>query len=270
MKYPIVIPSRGRSDRVDTIDNLPTAFHKCVWLFVLDDEYLAYERLNKSRWDGQVNIRVCSYSTDTISEKREKMARYMAEIAEYFWMMDDDLKFFQRRNEWIGDTRLEILSALDESGFENMFEAFEGMVKVEPDRFCSLGISMRQGNNNLKAEGDHNTRLIRCGLYRTEAFLNAHHNRLRYMGDFDVMIQMLKMGYDNFVTSQYSQDHVGTNAKGGCSSARDEQTMEDAANGLQALHPDCVFTKQKVNKGGKLAVRTDVTIYWKKARKNGF
>jgi hypothetical protein len=125
---------------------------------------------------------------------------------------------------------------------------------------------MRQGNNNMPEDGALNTRLIRCGLFNVDVFLQAIHNRLRFMGDFDVMIQMLKMGYDNFVLSSWAQDHGGTNVKGGCATSRDEAAMEESAKALASFHPDCVVTKQKENKGGKLAVRTDVTIYWKKAR----
>lgn len=272
MKYPILIPSRGRAHNCDTINNLPPELYDNVWLFVLESEAAAYQKSNENLWYGKVHIVCASTSEDKISEKRRKMVDYMLKVygMDYFWMMDDDLKFFERRNEYTGDTRLKILSSLDFDGFQNMFDAFESKVNLEPDRFCALGISMRQGNNNLKPDGDFNTRLIRCGMYRSRAFLDCEHNRLRYMGDFDVMLQMLKMGYDNYVTAQFSQDHVGTNAKGGCSNERDENAMEESANGLAALHPDCVVTKQKQNKGGKLAVRTDVTVYWKKARKDGF
>lgn len=269
MKYPILIPSRGRPHNCDTINNIPAEFHDNIWLFVLESEADSYQWTNERMWGNKVHIVCASASTDKISEKREKMVKYMSEKLGMtnFWMMDDDLKFFTRRNEYVGDTRLRIISTADE--FRAMWDCAEEMVEI-PGRYCAIGISLRQGNNNLKFEGDSNTRLIRCGLYNTWAFLNAEHSRLRYMGDFDVMLQMLKMGLDNHVIAQYSQDHVGTNAKGGCSAERDEAAMEESANGLAAMHKDCVVTKQKVNKGGKLAVRTDVTIYWKKARKSGF
>lgn len=264
MKYPILIPSRGRSAMsiIGTVDALPQALRKNVYLFVLEEESAAYQAKNVAKWGGVVNIVCASASTDRISEKRRKMANYCADVLQetFFWMMDDDLKFFSRIP---GTTRL---AQLTPDGFDEMFDHTEAMIEEVPNRFCAIGISMRQGNNNIGDEGAYNTRLIRCGLFNIVPFLMAEHNRIQFMGDFDVMIQMLKMGYDNHVVALWAQDHNGTNTKGGCSNERDEAVMDRVANELAAFHPDCVVTKQKTNKTGKLATRTDVTIYWKKAR----
>jgi hypothetical protein len=262
--YPIAIPSRGRAGDVLTLNSIPEKFWKNVYLFVPKEEHEAYLRWHREFVRVGGNIVVVSDYNHKISEKRHLMVHHLnANLgADYFWMMDDDLKFFSRGGEY--DTKL---TMLEPSDYADMFNTVEEMANSE-DRFCAIGISMRQGNNNLEWPGAWNTRLIRCGLYHTESFLKAHHNRLRFMGDFDVMIQMLKMGRDNYVTAMWAQDHRATNAKGGCETSRDEDAMEESANWLAQLHPDCVVTKKKVNKTGKLAERTDVTIYWKKARKS--
>jgi len=260
--YPIVIPSRGRWNNCATVDSIPARFRKNIYLFVLEDEAARYQRNNETFWNGDVHICCASTSTDRISLKRRKMAEYVRDELDsgFFWMMDDDLKFFSRIP---GTTRL---AQLTENGFSEMFSDCESMVSFEPDRYCAIGISMRQGNNNLPDEGAWNTRLIRCGLYKTDAFLAVEHDRIQFMGDFDVMIQMLKLGYDNHVTALWAQDHGSTNAKGGCSLQRNEEVMNRVANELAEFHPGCVQTKEKINKTGKMAIRTDVTIYWKKAR----
>ena len=268
MKYPIIIPSRGRANACATIENIPSKFYDNIWLYVIEAESAAYQATNEILWNGKVHVICAAPSTVTISEKRERMVLHITERTgtKKFWMMDDDLKFFRRKNEWEGDTRLEILHVMDDHGFDTMFDEIETMMDDPSEHLCAIGISMRQGNNNLKDVGDRNTRLIRCGLYDAEPFLEATHNRLKFMGDFDVMLQMLERGWDNFVVAKYSQDHGSTNAKGGCAVARTEEVMEEVAHGLAALHPGCVVTKKKANKTGGLKERTDVTIYWKKAR----
>lgn len=264
--YPIAIPSRGRAGDVITIQSLPSAFYPRVILFVPKEELDLYRNRHAFFLLAGGKIETVSDYSHKISEKRNLMAHWLnANLGvDYFWMMDDDLKFFYRMSE--DDKRLVISQECD---YEQMFGAAEHKVEDEPNRFCAVGVSMRQGNNVMEWPGAWNTRLIRCGLFRMSTFLNAKHNRLRFMGDFDVMIQMLKMGYDNYVMAEWAQDHRGTNAKGGCETSRDEVAMEESANSLAAIHFDCVTTKQKENKNGKLATRTDVTIYWKKARKAG-
>lgn len=260
MQYPILIPSRGRSDEVITLDRMPKEMWKHVRLFVPQEEF---EEYTNSKY-GEVAIASVSTYEDRISDKRRRMVETMraAEGSPWFWMMDDDLTFTERMGE--DDKRLIRLERPEE--FETMFCYAEDMVAEEPDRFCAIGISLRQGNNQLDYPYVDNIRLIRCGLYNTELFLGCEHNRLDFMGDFDVMLQMLRKGYDNRVISAYAQDHRATNAKGGCETSRTEDVMVEVADGLAALHEPFVRTKWKKNKTGGLAERKDVTIYWKKAR----
>lgn len=263
MTYPILIPSRGRSDRVATVDRMPRHVQERVILFVPREELAEYRH-------SYSHIRVVTVSdySHTISQKRERMVRWYVnnhKFPYFFWMMDDDLQFAVR--DIPENTALRKFEAEDPDDWDHMLLLAEATAEGWGDPICAVGISLRQGNNNLAPEGATNTRLIRCGLYNTEAFLSCDHDRLEFMGDFDVMLQMLEMGYDNHVLSEYCQDHRGTNAEGGCEVNRNEEVMNRVANELVALHPPGVVrTKQKVNKTGELAVRTDVTIYWKKAR----
>ena len=260
MKYPIVIPSRGRAQEVITLDRMPVELHPHVHLFTLEEESKAYfDRYG----DTGTHILCSSTKADRISKKRQKMAQWVREEtgAPYFWMMDDDLTFFEKYEE---GGRLWMMDTADE--FEAMFTSTEDMMDAEPDRFCAIGISLRQGNNQLDWPYVDNVRLIRCGLFNTEAFLGCEHNRIDFMGDFDVMLQMLRAGYDNRVRSDYAQDQRATNAVGGCETSRTAEVMDRVAEELAALHDPFVKTKMKKNKTGPLAERKDVTIYWKKAR----
>lgn len=264
MTYPILIPSRGRVNDVATVNNMPEKYHKNIILFVPKEELKVYRNLHP-------NLRVATVSdySHRISEKRHRMVKWIYHELKmpWFWMMDDDLQFARRIKP--DEPKLERMGPLDEHHFYHMFDYCEDMADRSMDGefpLCTIGISMRQGNNNLPPEGADNTRLIRCGLYRTDAFLGCEHNRIDFMGDFDVMLQMLEAGYDNHVVSRWTQDHKATNAVGGCETTRDEETMNRVAHQLADLHPGIVKTKQKKNKTGGLAERTDVTIYWKKAR----
>lgn len=261
MKYPIVIPSRGRCEEVITIDRMPHELYSRVRLYVPREEEVDY----MMRYGDMVKIVAISDYSHRISEKRRLMVEHMKHYDDspWFWMMDDDLTFFERYGD--EDKRLWQLDNPQE--FNEMFTYAQEMVEEEPDRFCAIGISLRQGNNTLEFPFVDNVRLIRCGLYNTDIFLGCEHNRIDFMGDFDVMLQMLRQGYDNRVLSCYAQDHRATNAVGGCETSRTEDVMVQVADRLAELHGDFVKTKWKKNKTGGLAERKDVTIYWKKARK---
>ncbi len=259
MYFPILIPSRGRAHDVITIDRMPKEFWGHVTLCVPVEEKTDYQR----KYADKVNVISVSDYHNTISEKRQKMAEWVlnsVDSPKWFWMMDDDLTFFERIPETTRLTKIEG----DMESWTNMWSVAESIAN---DRtMCAIGISLRGGNNNMPIEGAWNTRLIRCGLFNTEVFLNAEHNRLKFMGDFDVMLQMLRMGYDNHVISRWAQDHRATNATGGCETSRTEEVMVEVADGLEALHEGFVKTKWKANKSGHLKERKDVTVQWKKAR----
>lgn len=261
MTYPIVIPSRGRPDEVATVDRMPDFVRKRVHLFVPEEEFEEYF-LNYS---DVVDILHATNYSHRISEKRRRMAEWVRRQGySWFWMMDDDLQFARRDDP--EHPSLRKFGRYDETDWEDMIHYAEFTADAWGDPICAVGISLRQGNNNLDPDGATNTRLIRCGLYNTEAFLKCEHDRIDFMGDFDVMLQMLRMGYDNHVLSEYCQDHRATNAKGGCETSRTAEKMNEVAEELARLHHPFVKTKIKKNKTGPLAERKDVTIYWKKAR----
>lgn len=263
MTYPIAIPSRGRYNEVATIDRMPDEFRDRTYLFVPYEEHDEYAR---EYGDKVAEIASVSTYSEKISEKRRRMASYLqvATGAEWFWMMDDDLQFAVRDDP--ESPKLRKFGREENYDWRQMFRLAETTAECWGDPICAVGISLRQGNNNLDADGAVNTRLIRCGLFNTEAFLSVEHDRLPFMGDFDVMLQMLRKGYDNFVISEYCQDHRATNATGGCETSRTAEVMNEVAEKLAELHHPFVRTKMKKNKTGPLAERKDVTIYWKKAR----
>jgi hypothetical protein len=180
------------------------------------------------------------------------------------FMLDDDIEFFVRKSEL--ETGLVKATTMD---IFNMLAVAENELWTEENVGC-VGISARQGNNNSGPGGPHqierNTRIIRAFLFYLDAFLSTEHGRVQYMEDFDVLLQMLKAGWENKNMMYYAQDQRGTQTAGGCSIHRTHENHEEAARMLQSLHPDVVTLRDKVNKtGGHFGTRKEVTIQWKRA-----
>lgn len=179
-----------------------------------------------------------------------------------FAMCDDDVRFVRRASK-------------DATGLIKCVPAdvdqMWAYVQSSLDGYAHVGVSARQGNNNMGVGAWHevveeNTRTLRVLCYRTKDFLKAQHGRVAVMEDFDVNLQLLRMGLPNLNIGWWSQDQKMTNAPGGCSTYRSHQLHEQSAHKLAELHAPYVKLRQKVNKtGGEFGTRTEVTIYWKKA-----
>jgi len=179
-----------------------------------------------------------------------------------FAMVDDDVRFVRRSTaDGTG------LVKCSEDDVDMMWDAVESFL----DTHAHVGVSARQGNNNMgvgkwNALVEINTRTLRVLCYRTKDFLRAQHGRVKVMEDFDVNLQLLRMGLTNANLGWWSQDQKMTNAPGGCSDYRTHAIHEESARKLAELHHPFVKLRQKVNKtGGEFGTRTEVTIFWKKA-----
>lgn len=179
-----------------------------------------------------------------------------------FAMVDDDVRFVRRASATA--TGLVKCSLHD---VDLMWDYVELCLNTH----AHVGVSARQGNNNMGVGPwyelkEENTRTLRVLCYRTKDFLKAKHGRVPVMEDFDVNLQLLRMGLSNVNLGWWSQDQKMTNAPGGCSTYRSHDLHEKAAHTLAELHDPYVKLRQKVNKtGGEFGTRTEVTIYWKKA-----
>lgn len=178
-----------------------------------------------------------------------------------FAMVDDDVRFVRRASKDATG-----LIKCTPSDVDDMWLMVEHML----EDYAHVGVSARQGNNNMGVGGyelmEKNTRTLRVLCYRTRDFLKAQHGRVPVMEDFDVNLQLLRMGRPNLNIGWWSQDQKMTNAPGGCSTYRTHQLHEQAAHKLAELHAPYVKLRQKVNKtGGEFGTRTEVTIFWKKA-----
>jgi hypothetical protein len=179
-------------------------------------------------------------------------------------MFDDDLHFYVRKakDDWH-------LRYCEQSDVENMLMD----VMDELSEECPVvGISAREGNNNVRDTlWTQNTRIMRATAFHVPTVVKTAQYRSEVNGieDFDLLLQMLRAGYDNKCSYFYAQGHKSANEPGGCSNWRTNETHAVAAQRLAELHPGFVKLRVQNNKtGGEFGKRVECTIYWKKARKS--
>jgi hypothetical protein len=191
-------------------------------------------------------------------------------------MLDDDLRFFYRPEVRPLDDPLpgagmpnENPPRLYRSKPEHIVQTFAA-IDTALDSYVHAAIGPREGNNTYPIPYVLNRRPLRALAYRKHAFLSVEHGRLAVMEDFDVTLQLMRMGYSNYLTSNFAQDQyvTGKAGAGGCDDYRTHAVQEASAKKLEELHRPFVTTRLKQNKhGGAFGTRTEVTIYWKSAHK---
>lgn len=258
---PVFIPSRGRAKlkliRSGAYSQLPQGYH--VAYVVPNEELSAYAGLG---------LPVIARPPEVVgvAAARHFIGWYCQQYGiEKFIMIDDDLKFFTRISEddW----------HLRRSQPEDMVEML-ATVERYLDDYGQIGISARTGANRVgcgaKPLLKEATRTNGCTAYRTADFMSVEHQRLPFMEDFDVTLQLLLKGVPNACFYHWSYDQSQTNAPGGCSLYRTHEGHEESARKLAELHPGFVSLRQKANKtGGEFGTRTEVTVQWKKAYEAG-
>lgn len=183
---------------------------------------------------------------------------------EYIIMMDDDLKFYTRRQ----DIPSRFLG-MEKGGaeFNRMMTLFTGMMYGVP--FGS--ISPRSGANRHLEPFLHNVRIydmwgMNVRVAREEGI---QINRLQFMEDFDTILQFLTKGFYTMTLNTHCKGDKGSNVKGGCSEYRDDEGQAEAAHALAALWPEFVTVTERPAWNGMAGTRTDVRVAWKKAYQAG-
>lgn len=243
----IYIMSSGRSSRQTTWNNLPNQIRKDTMLVVPVDEvpdYAAFPVLHRP----EIVRDVTHARQILVSSETGKIC-----------MLDDDLTFATRSVE--NPTKF---VASTEEQVVGMFRDIEKKL----DTYAHAGVSAREGANYQTSQYLRTTRMMRILAYDTQ-ILNTHgirYDRLKFMADFDVTLQLLRKGLTNCIVNYMVQNQTGSNASGGCSQYRTREAQEQDAHLLQELHPDFVkLSTKKTKQKGMWSERLDVTIQWKKA-----
>lgn len=248
----IFIPSRGRASLHRTFFNLPRSWQISTILVVPWGEAKTYVEA------GVPVGNIVAIKVKGIGPTR----RWIIDAAvSKVLMLDDDLDFFVRR----ADDRTKLLKASPRD-VDNMLKAASAAL----DKYVHIGIATREGANRNVAPIIENVRLLRALGYRADV-LREHKvrfDRIPVMEDFDVALQLLRLGYPSACVNTWAQDQPGSNTEGGCSLYRTSAVQAQGAEGLKALHPDFVTVVEKppLKSGGWDGLpRKDVRIAWKKA-----
>lgn len=274
----IAIPSAGRSNRQITLKALaPWAdeFGGVIVLVVPDREYKDYKHIK------QAEVICTPPELKGIAPTR---AWIMTDLAKELGtanvlMLDDDMDFCYR--PVVDQPKLETVRTSKQVN-RMITQLSRWMTK---DGFIHVGLSARQGNNRPFNDPSNNyglhkyrdaTRMMNAFAYHTPtirkliARKELKLNRVPVMEDFDLTLQLLRLGFANRVSFEYCWNQRDSNAPGGCSTYRTGEIQAEAAHKLKKYHPEFIAVKIKQSKGTSTAwkgfkERVDVNVHWRKA-----
>lgn len=258
MDITFFIPTLGRMDNQPTMIYLRAGGLLNPTLVVQPHEYELY----------RLKYPMCSFMRLPKSVKGISATRqFILENCEsrYMVMLDDDLRF--SRKDPADRTKLK------ETTPQDMADLIAAL-KSKLLRFAHVGVSLREGNNRKTESHLLNERIIRVVGYDRERMPpSARFDRVPLKQDLDMTLQLLRAGLPNCSLYEWAQDQVaGSNARGGCSTFRDESLSDKAAQMLHDLHPDFVTLVRKKNsnwKGFGSPDRLETRIAWKQAYEAG-
>lgn len=269
----VFIPSRSRWDRArghPTLEALKGKWDK-VALVVPAKQAARYKPLA-----AHYGVRLLACPYDGIAHTR----RFIGEKArDRFIMLDDDLRFYRRKS--VDDWHL---YAFNKGDMVGMLVLVARLL----DLYAHVCVGPRQFNRKYSTAVPPSGatvephkypwyvigRPLRALAYRKREFLKCEHGRVTIMEDFDVTLQLLRMGYQNVIITQYAQDQYVTGEPGGCSDYRDHKVHADNVHKLAKLHAGFVKLVEKQNKAVKLQAardfgkRVEAMIFWDKAWRN--
>jgi hypothetical protein len=272
----IIIPTYRRNDRQFTLRCIPESWHDRTVL-VCDDEDAP--GLQKKTKKTDIEVMVVPDRIKSIAQKRAWIIKEFA--GERIVMFDDDLRFCRRDY----NKTPTFLKQCDEDDVDLMLQLLERKL----GKFAHVGVSARQGNNNLESmqrnrmakergEGTNigkadekaflrwepNSRMIYALGYNTDVLLkHCELGRIEHREDMDYCLQLLSAGYQNRVLAEFCVDQSYGAGPGGAKLERTMEASNKDAEKLAKLHPGLV---KVVEKDYKLSTpRKEVICYWKKA-----
>ena len=223
------------------------------------------EATNYARWStpGKVDIYVLPPGIDRISPTRQHILENVGGNR-LLCMVDDDLRFFKRR-----DDQRDKLREIQPSELRDAFAEMGHYLDLD---YQHAGFAAREGANRNTGEFMFHTRMMRVLGYNRNWVLqrDLRFDRTSFMQDFDMHLQILRAGGKSILLNNYAHNQGSSNAPGGCSKTRTMEKLAEAAHTLQSLHPKFVRLSERETKtawGG--GTRTDVTVSWKKAFEEG-
>lgn len=194
------------------------------------------------------------------------------------WLLDDTRERGQTRvllfDDDIGfDTRRDTIGHYRKSEPEDVRRMIRTLAETVR-HYAHAGIGSRQGSgyasraaqverqNGLTVVG----RMSRALAYNVRmcAKLDARYDRIDFVDDFQMTLDLLTKGEPNAIWYEWVQgERGGFNAPGGCSTQRTMEKLQQAQNWLKKRFPDVVDFVEKQYKTTE--ARREVRISWQKA-----
>lgn len=272
----ICVPSSGRADRQITLSHLRR--FKLTGRTVLCVPEAQHRRYVSALGDRQrivavpdevVGIAATRVWILTTFARLEKASRIL--------MVDDDMDFCYR-------PRVREAALLMVETQERMMNMLNRLDWWMNEGFVHVGVSARQGNQNkyIGENGEYglheyrdSTRMMNMYQYDVEVLskLPIKWGRVPVMEDFDLTLQLLRMGKPNRVLFEYCWNQRSSGAVGGCSAYRTPEMQAEAARTLAQLHPGLVKLVEKESKDTSsswrgMKKRVDVIVSWREALKS--
>lgn len=261
----IMIPTMGRVDRQITYDHLPNQLRCCTFLICPPDETPKHTERGR---------KALSCFENGIAQTRDFIIRQAAFMTyDKVIMLDDDLTFLIRKTTDPADWHLRNATEGE------IIDMMNWVWNNTNEEYPQVGVSVRQGNNNMKELTVVNTRCIRVYCYHVPT-IQKENLRLTDFGDTTVMedfamtLHLLTRGYKNKVSAYWASSDVRSQMPGGCSQYRTAEVQKRSAEHLAKTFPGLVSVVQKKTKHAwegmpraedGLVVRYDVMVQWKKA-----
>lgn len=262
----VYIPTYMRLDRQPTAAALSKAGVPCTLVVRPEEAPMARTVVQKLQFNSgtAVNMLVLAPEITNIGQTRQWIMENVED--KVVVMMDDDLTFACRGKR--EDNPL-YLSPCDD---KDIYDMVWWLSSIHHSDYKLAGISAREGNNRKEGEFEYCARMMRAWAVDRETFfkIGARFDNLPCIEDFDVILHFLTHGYENIINNQYTTNQAGSNVSGGCSTYRTLEVQANAAKALAAKYPNFVKAVEKFTKGAwGGGIRTDVTVQWKKAFKQG-
>lgn len=271
----IAIPSSGRPKRQQTLyalyktgvaESYPTA------VVVYEHEAEAYDRM---AWKGKriknIEIITVPRTYKGIARKRQFILTELAtkRKARNVLMLDDDLSFC-----WRPDISKDYMGYINDKPLE-MHMMVETLTEWLEEGFAHVGLISRQANRNTGVWWQEPGRAMNAHAYDTHVIRNLVATkqlsfcRVPVMEDFDLTLQLLRLGFPNRISCQFAWTTY-SNLPGGCSNYRTPKMQKETAELLAKLHPGLVQVVAKKAKTWKgFTERYDVRVQWRKALQQG-
>lgn len=253
----ILIPTHGRVNSQITYDNLCTQVRANARLVVHPDEY-------KQHTEQGRKVIICEEQGKGMARVRSWMFDWCVRTnTDKVLFLDDDLTLQKRRPDLrvIGastpDQQIEMMRWVEET-----LDTYDHCAFTERNAAWSDKNETRVATKGIQCVGYNVGRINK----ETDCRFNKDVPDWFFIEDYHMTLQLFKIGRPNIVSRLYRVNFGPSNAVGGCSLHRTQQSMEKAAKLLESLHPEFVKAVQKETKtsfGG--GTRWNVKVQWKKA-----